>query len=161
MIRLQPMSEVEFVEYRLLVVRHYASHLGTEGADPEKALVQATEAVDKLLPLQHKTPAHFLFTLKRTEDDALVGYLWMGTDPTGETQSAYIYDIYVHDEFRGLGFGTCALLEAETWAVQSGKTKLTLNVFWHNEGARRLYVRLGYIATRVRMSKSLDDEQAS
>jgi ribosomal protein S18 acetylase RimI-like enzyme len=158
MIRLQPMSDTDFADYKSLVVASYANHLKVEGTDPETARTRATHAIDALLPFQHKTPAHHLFSVKWVEEDALVGYLWIGKDPIGEVHSAYIYDIYIHPESRGLGLGTCALQEAETWAAQSGKSKLTLNVFWHNDGARRLYIRLGYVANRLRMSKVLGDE---
>jgi ribosomal protein S18 acetylase RimI-like enzyme len=156
MIRLQPMLEREFADYRSQTVGRYAAQLEIEGEDPERAHARAVDAIDKLLPLQHQTPAHHLFTLKSLEGNTSVGYLWLGKDPTGEADSAYIYEIFVHSEFRGRGFGESALREAETWATQSGKTTLTLNVFWHNTGARRLYDRLGFVATRVRMSKPVD-----
>lgn len=156
MIRLQPMQESEFAGYKAQTVRQYAAQLEIEGVDPEKARANAQETIDKLLPLKHETPAQHLFTIKSGEENVSVGYLWLGTDPAAGAHSAYIYEIFVRPEFRGQGVGTAALREAERWAIQSGKTKLALNVFWHNEGARRLYARLGFIETRVRMAKSVD-----
>jgi ribosomal protein S18 acetylase RimI-like enzyme len=150
------MQEREFADYKSQTLGRYAEQLETEGVDPETAYALAIDAIDKLLPLQHETPGHHLFTLKSVEESESVGYLWLGKDPAAGPHSAYIYEIFVHPEFRGRGVGTAALREAERWAAQAGKTTLALNVFWHNEGARRLYARFGFAADRVRMSKSVD-----
>jgi RimJ/RimL family protein N-acetyltransferase len=56
---------------------------------------------------------------------------------------------------RGQGLGTAALAALEEWARARGITTIGLHVFGDNEGAWRLYRRLGYIETSVQMEKRL------
>jgi RimJ/RimL family protein N-acetyltransferase len=56
---------------------------------------------------------------------------------------------------RGAGYGTAALLALEDWCRANGFDSIGLHVFGHNEGAWRLYKRLGYTETSVQMEKRL------
>lgn len=57
---------------------------------------------------------------------------------------AYIYGFRVRPEYRNLGIGTQLMRTAEVDLVKRGFRSVTLNVSRENEGARRLYERLGY-----------------
>ncbi len=50
---------------------------------------------------------------------------------------------------RGMGVGTALMLKAEKCAHAMGKQMLSLGVIAENEGAIRLYERLGYATTRT------------
>ena len=50
---------------------------------------------------------------------------------------------------RGLGVGTALMLKAEERAESTGKHTMSLGVIAENEGAIRLYERLGYRTTRT------------
>ncbi len=50
---------------------------------------------------------------------------------------------------RGMGIGTALMQEAEEKAVSEGKRMMSLGVIAENEGAIRLYERLGYRTTRT------------
>ncbi len=55
----------------------------------------------------------------------------------------------VDPQFRGLGVGTALLHEAEAQAQALDKRIMSLGVITENEGAIRLYQRLGYTTTRT------------
>ncbi len=61
--------------------------------------------------------------------------------------SYYISGIAVYPEFRGRGIGTRFLEAAEEKARGLGCPSLSLIVFEANEGAHRLYSRLGFVET--------------
>ena len=52
--------------------------------------------------------------------------------------------LVVDARFRGMGIGTRLLTHAEHTATKMGKQRMTLDVIDENEGARRLYERLGF-----------------
>lgn len=56
--------------------------------------------------------------------------------------------ILVSQERRGEGVGTALMREAFAWAQTHGVPKLTLGVFPHNEIARSLYEKLGFVVVR-------------
>lgn len=60
-----------------------------------------------------------------------------------------IHDVAVREAWRGRGVGGALLGEAERWARELGACKLTLEVLEGNEGAQRLYRRLGFVAYQL------------
>lgn len=60
--------------------------------------------------------------------------------------SFYVSGLAVVEKFRGLGLGTQLMAEAETRARALGLPRVSLICFERNEGAQRLYKRLGYRA---------------
>ena len=85
-----------------------------------------------------------------------------------------VESLAVDPSFRGLGIGTALMQEAEAKARAMGKHTMSLGVITENQGAIRLYERLGYTTTKTwggflvrlvsgstavhRMEKSLGDE---
>ena len=61
----------------------------------------------------------------------------------GKTR-AYVYAFRVKPAFQGWGVGTRLMDVAEADLLQRGYHRVSLNVGQTNEGARRLYERLGY-----------------
>jgi ribosomal protein S18 acetylase RimI-like enzyme len=62
----------------------------------------------------------------------------------------YIQNISVDPDFRGQGIGTMLVRHAEQLARSEGITILTLDVSLKNDGARRLYTRLGFAKTKTK-----------
>ena len=60
-----------------------------------------------------------------------------------------VESIAVSPAARGLGLGTLLMERAEARACAMGKRRLSLGVIGENEGAIRLYERLGYRITRT------------
>jgi len=61
-----------------------------------------------------------------------------------EDNSYYICGVTLFPEYRGLGISTKLMTLAEEQACDKGFAKLSLIVFEENEGAKRLYEKLGY-----------------
>ena len=61
-------------------------------------------------------------------------------------QRGYLYALRVMDHLQGMGIGTRLILEAENILINNGCTWATISVAKENEGALRLYKRLGYDA---------------
>jgi ribosomal protein S18 acetylase RimI-like enzyme len=142
-VTLRPMTADEFQGYRGHLVAAYAQDLMELGAFPDLAAARAASeqsAVD-LLPDGVDTPGQHLWTAY--DGDIPVGILWIAVDgPKG-----YIYDIEVREEQRQRGYGR-ELLDAGALAARDlGAEALGLNVFGHNDVARALYERAGYVTT--------------
>jgi GNAT superfamily N-acetyltransferase len=99
------------------------------------------EAVDLVLPL-HRLGNDGEY-LVAWDDAAPVGHAfiaWSGT----ELGLPEIQDVYVLPERRGQGVGTALTGAAEQAAASRGHARCSIGVGVANEGARRLYERLGY-----------------
>ena len=64
-------------------------------------------------------------------------------------------DLIVEEAHRRRGYAEEAMRLAEAIAREKGASRISLHVFAHNVGARRLYDKLGYEETNVVMSKVL------
>jgi ribosomal protein S18 acetylase RimI-like enzyme len=62
----------------------------------------------------------------------------------------YVNALAAFPEYRGQGIGTRLLKEAELLAIEAGAPGLSLIVADQNEGAKRLYSRMGYRAVARR-----------
>jgi len=65
------------------------------------------------------------------------------------------FGMAMDEQRRGVGFGTAPLLALEDWCRANGISSIGLHVFGHNQGAWRLYKRMGYVETNVQMEKQL------
>jgi aminoglycoside 6'-N-acetyltransferase len=64
-------------------------------------------------------------------------------------------------EWRGRGLGTALLAAAEDWARTQGAERMILDLDVHNEGARRLYERVGYEVEALAMDKAIEPNAAT
>ncbi len=64
--------------------------------------------------------------------------------------------IVVAPAWRGRGVGTALMLAGESWARRHGARGMTLDLSAANDGARRLYERLGYAVHELTMDKPID-----
>ena len=157
MIELEPMSADAFQRYLERAVDEYAEeHVRGGRWSPDEAIEQSRKEYQDLLPNGVDTPNHFLFTLVDSASQTPVGILWYALQSSAGRQSAFIYDITIDPAFRRQGYATQAFLALEQRVRAQGVHQIRLHVFGHNHQARALYEKLGYVATNVMMSKTLD-----
>jgi GNAT superfamily N-acetyltransferase len=73
------------------------------------------------------------------------------SEPTGA-----IVALVVSSAFRGRGIAPALIERGESWLRQHGASRATVNPSIHREPAHRLYNRLGYEHTGLRLTKALD-----
>ena len=155
MIQLVPMSQGQFEEYREQAVPSYAEDNVKAGAwDAEVALEKAERTFARLLPEGIATENHH-FSNIIDDDGSCVGMIWFVLQVAESARSAFICDFEIYDRFRRRGYGKQALLALEEKLQEEGVSKVSLHVFTHNEAARSLYERLGYVSTGINMTKPL------
>jgi ribosomal protein S18 acetylase RimI-like enzyme len=141
-VRLRPMT-AEFPAYRARLVAEYAQDIFDIGAfaDLAAALDASEQSTDDLLPDGPDTPGQHLWSAY--DGDSTVGILWIAVDGP----KAFIYDIEVQADQRRRGYGR-EILDAGALAARDlGADVLGRNVFGHNDAARALYERAGYVTT--------------
>jgi GNAT superfamily N-acetyltransferase len=152
-VSLVPMPPERYVTWHAYTVAGYAEENVKSGRWTEDEALSKSEAdFQALLPDGPATAGHELWSVVDTDGDE-VGVLWVATDR--RPGYAFIYDIEMNPDRRGEGFGTAALLALEDWCRDNGITTIGLHVFGHNQGAWRLYQRMGYVETSVQMEKHL------
>ena len=95
--------------------------------------------------------------IARHQGEQRAGYVWVGqvgSTFTGKNQ-AFIINLYVSPEFRGIGIGSILMGKAEEWAHLHNLDRIGLSVAVHNRMAIELYERAGYIAETIRMYKNI------
>jgi ribosomal protein S18 acetylase RimI-like enzyme len=107
----------------------------------------------RFLPDGLHTAGHHLLTAENESGEA-VGNAWVGPDPGGSADSAWLYDINVFAPFRRRGYGSAILTAVEAIVTSDGRGALGLNVVGDNEAAIALYRRHGYQVTSMSMRKS-------
>ena len=138
-VTLRPMKSDEFEAFAERSVRRYAADNVEAGrATAATALDDARRELAALLPAGQATPGHHFWQVH--DDDILVGYLWLAEG----AEAAYVFDVMILEDLRGLGYGRRTMQAAHRAAADAGAGRIELNVFDHNVTARTLYERLGY-----------------
>lgn len=150
-VRLEPMDDEEYAAYRAASDLGYAQErfASAAAASLDEAISQAEEEMAQLLPDGPATDGHRLMIV-HDEDGLRLGLLWVHLGD----QRGFIYDIEMDEGARGRGAGTQSLRAAAEMVREERLPVLALNVFGHNDGARRLYAREGYRETEVHWSAS-------
>jgi ribosomal protein S18 acetylase RimI-like enzyme len=112
--------------------------------------------------------AWFLGTQLREEDvvvfvaehqAAIVGYVYAGLEPQSwkELRDAcgFIHDVVVDERSRRSGVASALLEAAIAWLRERGAPRVVLWTAQQNEGAQRLFDRLGFRRTMVEMTREL------
>ena len=94
--------------------------------------------------LQNRSVCHIFVV--RTPECEVAGFcaFWLVFD------EIHINNVAMRPKFRGRGIGTALLLHVLTQARNLGARRATLEVRASNEGARRLYDRLGFYVAGTR-----------
>ena len=122
----------------------------------DEGLQLARKQFSELLPEGMATPSNYFFTVRDANTGARAGDLWFAVRDAGTQRStAFLFEIFLEEEFRGRGFGTELLHFFEERAQALGARELGLNVFAFNPGAQRLYERMGWTVQSSFMRKSM------
>lgn len=113
----------------------------------------AADAWSSLLPQGQQTPLHHFYTAWSQDRD--IGMVWFKEERNWETPYAYLYQVWIWDEFQGEGRGEATMKELERKLKEMGLHRLRLHVFAFNERARKLYEKMGYETTNIVMVKEL------
>ncbi|RDI36447.1 GNAT family N-acetyltransferase [Falsibacillus pallidus] len=150
MIELRPMTPEQYEKYLEKAIQKYAQEKTASGNwKAEEALQKSTDEYQRLLPDGVQTENNYLYSAY--DGDLNTGIIWIAK----KEQAAYIYDVYIFDEYQGKGYGKAVMSEIETKAKELGINKMRLHVFGHNTRARGLYEKIGYQPTNINMEKKL------
>jgi ribosomal protein S18 acetylase RimI-like enzyme len=150
------MTEAECAAWLRRLAEEYAAAQVAAGNWPaEGAVERSLQGNLALLPDGPATEGMLLLRGIRP-DGAAVGTLWIGlTHPRGTPDCAFLYDIEVDEQYRGVGYGRALLSAGEQAARTRGMLALELNVFGDNPRAIRLYESSGYAVVTQQMRKDL------
>jgi ribosomal protein S18 acetylase RimI-like enzyme len=157
-LRLRPLEAEEFPRFRELLRREYVRSLTEEaGLGREAAEAKASADHEVLFAGGRPQPHHRIYILEDPESGAPVGHLfWSPRRPPGSTTDrAYLYELFIDEEFRRQGLGKLALELLESEARAEGLPGIDLNVWGGNDAARALYRTAGFREHAVFMSKEL------
>ena len=115
----------------------YASFIGTQLEDPDKAVLVADDGGDVV---------GYAYA-------AIEGYDYMALrGPAG-----VLHDVIVDPERRGRGVGRLLLEAALAFFRSRGVPRAVLSTAARNEAAQRLFARMGFRRTMIEMTIDLDD----
>ena len=156
MVRLVPMTDLEYQAYLAPAVRDYADEKVAAGNwQPTEALERSAQEFQKLLPDGVASPGNYLFKIEEQTLGATVGMIWLARILQGAHPIIFIYDFRIDEAYRRKGYGEQAMRAAEEQAKALGFDTIALHVFGHNHAARALYEKLGYEITNINMAKKL------
>ncbi len=145
-ILLKPMNEQNFQSFINMAAVNFAKDKVKNGSwKEETALEQSKSAFKSLLPEGEKSENNVLYNI--VLEDEVIGYIWCSVNKNQEPNYAYLFEILVYQEFRGQGFGKEALRKCIKEIKDLGIQNVWLHVFSHNQGALKLYQRLGFEIT--------------
>jgi hypothetical protein len=106
---LLPMTRAEFHEWLPRNIAGYAEHIAASGAMPEAAAREKAERdTARVFGAGFDTPGQYVFRV--LAGDAAVGSLWLGVPGPGpDPLMAWVYQIEVEPEHRGLGYEPMSL----------------------------------------------------
>src|SRR5690606_23500359 len=87
------------------------------------------------------------------ESEKVVGYVWIKI--VEESKSAFLYEIYLKEEFRFKRIGKKVMTEIESLLAVRKIAFLKLHVFGNNEHAINLYNNLGFQVAGINMYKEI------
>jgi ribosomal protein S18 acetylase RimI-like enzyme len=89
-------------------------------------------------------------------DGTIAGYVYAGLEPRSWKElrepAGFIHDVVVDDANRRLGIAESLLAAAIQWLRSKGAPRVVLWTAEQNEGAQRLFTRMGFRRTMVEMT---------
>ena len=93
------------------------------------------------------------------QDGDVVGYVYGGLEPMSWRElreaAGFIHDVVVADTHRGRGIGEALVQRASDWLREHGAPRVLLWTAQRNVAAQRLFLRLGFRATMIEMTREL------
>ncbi|MFN8473006.1 MAG: GNAT family N-acetyltransferase [Anaerolineae bacterium] len=156
MAHLVRMTQEQFDRYLDAAIAGYAEEKVQAGNwSAEDALARSRQEFLKLLPQGLATPNQHLFAIVDDTGEQ-VGFLWFAVMQEATGPVAFVYDFGVDESQRRKGYGEQAFSAMEDEVRALGLHTIQLHVFGHNRPAIALYEKLGYAATNIMMSKTLE-----
>ncbi|MDP4550086.1 GNAT family N-acetyltransferase [Alkalihalobacillus macyae] len=154
MIKLCKVNEVEFKEYLDFMIPDHANEITKNfNLTLEQALEESEMMINDMFKDGLATEGQCLYNIIKANSNEKVGLLWYSVIP--EINSAYLYHILIDEHQRGKGFGTKTIEMLQNKLRERGVNSIGLSVFGKNDGAYRLYKKMGYSNTRISMEKTL------
>ena len=95
--------------------------------------------------------------LRRSGDETVVGYLLAGLEDRDWSDlrdaCGKIHDVYVDEQVRQRGVASHLVEEAVARLQALGAPRVVLMAAWKNDGAQRLFTRLGFRPTMLEMTR--------
>jgi GNAT superfamily N-acetyltransferase len=92
-------------------------------------------------------------------DGRIVGYVYAGLEPLSWKElrgpAGFIHDVLVENDEQGAGAGSALIDAAIAWLRDHGAPRVMLWTAERNDGAQRLFQRLGFRRTMVEMTREL------
>lgn len=150
---LVPMNEDEYNTYIKDKTQRYALTLeeNTFEVINESAFLRAEKAISGYLSNGFNTKNHEFYNV--IENRKVVGYVWLKV--VEENKSAFLYEIYLKEDFRSKGIGKKVMNELESLLSNREIAFFKLHVFGSNEHAINLYNNLGFHVAGINMYKEL------
>ncbi|MFB8036843.1 GNAT family N-acetyltransferase [Streptomyces sp. NPDC056004] len=150
----RPMTDEEFAQWERRAITDYAQTWIERGVPEDQAMRKAETGHAQNLPHGLATEGTHLHVL--THEGEVVGHVWVARHEMHPGMLVgYVFDVEVHADFRGRGYGRALMLQAERIALDAGDDRLGLHVLTSNTPALRLYESLGYRTTQYNLGKSL------
>jgi GNAT superfamily N-acetyltransferase len=154
-ITLVPMTPAEYDEWQRAGIAVYAQEFVDSGIlKPDEARERAEKDYDNLLPDGLDTKNQ-LFWSARDESGTTVGSIWIALIPERTPSHSFVYALDVNADQRRKGYGQAIMEAAMQECHDRGVGSMGLNVFGHNDTARRLYERLGFQVASTSMKIDL------
>ncbi len=90
---------------------------------------------------------------------AVIGYIYAGLEPHSwkelRDEVGFIHDVVVAEEGRRVGIASALIEKACEWLRSTGAPRVILWTAEKNDGAQRLFTRLGFRRTMIEMTREL------
>jgi GNAT superfamily N-acetyltransferase len=155
-VRFVPFTDVDFHAWLTQAIPSFAlTNVEDGGWMLAESIEKSQQAHASLLPQGLRTAGQFFVRLQAVDTGEEVGVLWWAeSDKAGRTE-AWVYNVEIDERARRHGFARAAFAELERVARERGVHHVSLHVFGHNHGARRLYDELGFEPTSITLRKIL------
>jgi ribosomal protein S18 acetylase RimI-like enzyme len=155
-VRFVPFTDVDFRAWLTQAIPAFALTNVEDGRwTLAESIDKSREAHAALLPQGRQTLGQFFVRLRDVDSGDDVGTLWWAEAQKAGVTEAYVYSVEIEEHARRRGFARAAFLELERVARERGVHHVSLHVFGHNHGARRLYEALGFEPTSITLRKIL------
>jgi RimJ/RimL family protein N-acetyltransferase len=148
------MTEEGFAKYIERTTEDYAQAIARNFRRPiDETRLEAKEQSKRLLKDGLNTMGHLLYDVTDKDTGDAIGGVWVNVDDVKKT--AFLYDIFVQERFRGTGYGSSILKLLDEMLKGMNIPSIGLHVFADNTVAINLYKKRGFHTASFNMHKEL------
>ncbi len=155
-IKIFQIRDPEIVKSLVSELRKFENKLDADMRSDEESVEKQIEWMKRKL----QSESTFLFVaIREDEEQNTIGYVFGWIEKRNKnywklTKFGYVGELFVKEEFRGMGVGRALLEKAEKWFAEKGITKIFLDAYAQNP-AVNFYKKLGYRELELRMVKEI------